>query len=65
MSIVPRNWKIVQKNIALPELFNLEFIESLDASDTQLQAIYDLVKAKDSEIQQKVHNMNRYYSQFF
>ena len=64
MSIVPKNCKIVQKNTTLPELFNLKCIESQHASDPQLQAIYEMVKAKDPDIQQKVHNMNRYYSQF-
>ena len=57
------NCKIVQKNTALPELFNLRFNESQNASDPQVQAIYEMVKAKDTEIQQKVHRMNRYYSQ--
>ena len=64
MSIVPRNCKIIQKNTALHELFNLEFIESQYASDPQIQAIYEMVKTKHPEIQQKVDRMNRYYSQF-
>ena len=44
MSILPRNCKIVQKNTALPELFNLKFIESQYASEPQLQAFYEMVK---------------------
>ena len=65
MSIVPRQCKIVQKNTVLPELFKLRFINLQFASDQQLKAIYELVKAKDDkEIQQKVHNMTRYSSQF-
>ena len=55
MSKVPRNCKIRQKNTALPEIFNLKFIESQYASDPQLQAIYEMVKAKAPEIKQKVH----------
>ena len=64
MSIVPRNCKILQKNTALPELFNLRFIDSQYASDPQLEAIYQMVTTKHLEIQQKVHRTNRYYSQF-
>ena len=63
MSIIPRICKVIQKNTALPELFNLRFVESRYASDPQLQAIYEMVKRKDPEIQQKLHNINRYYSQ--
>ena len=64
MSIVPRNCKTKQKNTALRELFSLRFIESKNASDPQLQAIYEMAETKDPELQQKVHRMNRYYSQF-
>ena len=64
MSIVPRLCK-VQKNTVLPELFKLKFISLQFASDQQLKATYELVKAKDEkEIHQKVHNMTRYSSQF-
>ena len=38
MSVIPRNCKIVSKQTALPELFNLRFIESQYNSDPQLQA---------------------------
>ena len=54
MSIVPRNCKVVSKSRALPELFNLRFIESQYSSDPQLEAIYQLIKSKDPEA------MNRY-----
>ena len=62
ISIVPRNCEVVQKNTVLLKIFNLRFIESQNASDPQLQTIYEMVKAKDPEIQQKVDNLMRYYS---
>ena len=39
MSIIPRNCKVVNKQNALPELFNRQFIESQYPSDPQLQAL--------------------------
>ena len=45
MSIIPRNCKVVSKATALPELFNLRFIESQYPSDPQIEAIYQLVKS--------------------
>ena len=33
MSVIPRNCKVVSKQTALPELFNLRFIESQYSSD--------------------------------
>ena len=44
MSVIPRNCKIVSKQTALPELFNLRFIESQYNSDPQLQAIIESIK---------------------
>ena len=65
MSIIPRNCKIVNKITALPDLFNLKFIESNYVSDPQLSAIKDLIVTKDPNIHAKVTAMNRYYSQLF
>ena len=64
MSIIPRNCKIVKKITAIPDLFNLKFIESNYVSDPQLSAIRDLIVIKDPNIHEKVTAMNSYYSQF-
>ena len=47
MSIVGRNCKTVSKATALPDLFNLRFVESQYVSDPQLEAIYYLIKSKN------------------
>ena len=49
MSVVPRNCKVISKSSALPESFNLHFIKSQYSPDSQLEAIYQLVKSKDTE----------------
>ena len=64
MSIIPPNCKIVNKITALPDLFNLKFIESNYVSDPQLSVIRDLIVSKDRNIHEKVTAMMRYYSQF-
>ena len=64
MSVIPRNCEIVSKATALTELFNLRFIESQYPSDPQTEAIYQLVKSKDTDTASKMYAMNRYYSQF-
>ena len=64
MSIIPRNFKIVNKATSLPDLFNLKFIESNYVSDPQLSAIRDLIVTKDPEIHEKITEMNRFYAQF-
>ena len=51
MSIIPRNCKIVSKQTALPELFNLRFIEPQYNSDPQLQAIIELIKCYTQKLQ--------------
>ena len=50
MSAIPRNCKVVSKATALPELFNLRFVESQYPSDPQIGAIYQLVKSKDPQL---------------
>ena len=62
MSIVPRRYKIVSKITSLPELLNLQFIESNYVSDPELSAVRDLIKTKDPKIREKVSATNRYYS---
>ena len=64
MSIIPRNCKIVNKFTALPDLFNLKFIESNYVSDHQLSAIRNLIVSKDPNTHEMVTAINRYYSQF-
>ena len=64
MSIIPRNCKIVSKQTALPELFNLRFIESQYKSDPQLQAIIELIKCKDPQLHSKIAAMSKYFAQY-
>ena len=64
MSIIPRNCKIVNKTTALPDLFNLKFIESNYVSYPQLSAIRDLIVTQDPEIHEEVTQMSRYHAQF-
>ena len=65
MSIIPRNCKIVSKQTALPELFNLRFIESQYNSDPQLQAIIELIKWKDPQLHSLTTNaMSKYFAQY-
>ena len=64
MSIIPRNCKFVNKQNALPELFNLRFIESQYPSDPQLQAIIEMIKRKDPEIHTKITAMSKFYAQY-
>ena len=64
MSIIPRNCKVVSKQSALPELFNLRFIESQYQSDPQLQAIIELIKSKDPQLHSKIAAMSKYFAQY-
>ena len=64
MSIIPRNCKIVSKQTALPELFNLRFIESQYKSDPQLQAIIELIKCKDPQLHSKIAAISKYFAQY-
>ena len=64
MSVIPRNCKIVSKQTALPELFNLRFIESQYNSDPQLQAIIEMITWKDLQLHSKVAAMSKYYAQY-
>ena len=59
MSVIPRNCKVISKTTALPELFNLRFIESQYPSDTQIEAIYQFIKPLDPETASKKYAMNR------
>ena len=63
-SNIPRNCKIVSKQTALPELFNLRFIESQYNSDPQLQAIIELIKCKDPQLHSKIAAMSKYFGQY-
>ena len=64
LSVIPKNCKIVSKQTALPELFNLRFIESQYNSDPQLQAIIELIKCKDPQLHSKIAAMSKYYAQY-
>ena len=64
MSIIPRNCKVVNKQNALQELFNLRFIESQYNSDSQLQAIIEMIKCKDPDLHTKIAAMSKYYAQY-
>ena len=64
MSFIPRNCKVVSKQSALPELFNLRFIESQYQSDPQLQAIIELIKSKDPQLHSKIAAMSKYFAQY-
>ena len=64
MSVIPRNCKIVSKQTALPELFNLRFIESQYNSDPQLQAVIELIKCKDPQLHSKNAAMVKYFAQY-
>ena len=64
MSIVPRGNKIVSKLTSLPQLFNLQFIESNYQSDPQLSAMREMIRERDPNIHAKTYAMNRYYAQF-
>ena len=64
MSVIPRNCKVVSKQTALPELFNLRFIESQYSSDPQLQIIIELIKCKDSQLHSKIAAISKYYGQY-
>ena len=46
-SIIPRNFKIVNKQSALPELLNLRFIMSQYTAVPHLQAIIEIVTCKN------------------
>ena len=63
MTIIPRNCKIVNKQNALPGLFNLPFIDSQYPSDPQLQAIIEMIKCQDPELHTKITAMSIYYEQ--
>ena len=63
MSIIPRNCRVVNKQNALPELFNLRFIESQYNSDPQLQAIIEMIKCKEPNLHTKIAAMSKYYAQ--
>ena len=63
MSVIPRNCKMVSKQTALPELFNLRFIESHYNSDPQLQAIIEMIQCKDQHLHTKIAAMSKYYAQ--
>ena len=64
MSVIPRNCKVVSKQTALPEFFNILFIESQYSSDPQLQAIIEMIKSKDSQLHSKVEAMSKFYAQY-
>ena len=64
MAFIPRNCKVLSKQTALPELFNLRFIESQYGSDPQLQAIIEMVKCKDPQLHTKIAAMRKYYAQY-
>ena len=51
--LYPRNCKIVSKATALSDLINLRFVESQYASDSQLEAIYELIKSKNPDTASK------------
>ena len=56
MSVIPRNCKVVSKQTALPELFNLRFIESQYSSDPQLQLyLLSLYLAKNDKFLSYFH----------
>ena len=59
MSIIPRNCKVVDKQNALPELFNLRLIEFQYNSDPQLQAIIEMIKCKDQNLHTKIAAMSK------
>ena len=63
MSVIPRDCKIVRKNDALPELFNLILVEANYKRDPQMRAIKELVHTKDPEIARKVRAMGAYLGQ--
>ena len=65
ISIILSNCKVVNKQNALPELFNLRFIESQYNSDPQLQAIIEMIKCKDPDLYTKIAAMSKYYAQNF
>ena len=60
MSVIPRDCRIVRKNDALPELFNLILVEANYKRDPQMRAIKELVHTKDPEIARKVRAMGAY-----
>ena len=62
--MIPRNCKVVSKQTALPELFNLRFIESQYSADPQLQAIIEMIKCKDPQLHTKIAAMSKYYAQY-
>ena len=64
MSVIPRSCKVVSKQTALHELFNLRFIDSQYNSDPQLQAIIEMIKCKDPQLHTKVAAMSKYYAQY-
>ena len=63
MSVIPRNCKGASKQIALPELFNLLFMELQYSSDPQLQAIIEMIKC-NPHLQTKIAAMSKYYAQY-
>ena len=63
MSFIPRNCRVVNKQNALPELFNFRFIESQYNSDPQLQAIIEMIKCKEPNLHTKIATMSKYYAQ--
>ena len=64
MSVISINCKVVSKQTALPELFNLRFIKSQYNSDPQLPAIIEMIKRKDLQLHSKVAAMSKYYAQY-
>ena len=64
MSVIPRNCKVVSKQTTLPGLFNLRFIESQYSSDSQLQAIIEMIKCKDPHLHTKIAAMSKYYAPY-
>ena len=46
MSIIPRDFKVIKKSTALPELFNLEFIASNTSADINLLRVKEALQKK-------------------
>ena len=60
MSVLRRDCKIVRKNDALPEQFNVKLVEANYMGDPQMSAIKELVQTKHPEIEKKIRAMGAY-----
>ena len=63
MSIIPRDCKVFKKSLALPELFNLEFIASNIPADMNLLRVKKALQKK-TNIKEELLKIGKYCVQY-